>query len=419
MSETTPRSIDAGAVRRVFPDPRDLRHFLTPRVPPLDPTRRRLARSLTIEDLRIEARRRVPRAVFDYTDGAADQEISYRRGRAAFDAVEFTPRVLRNVSSVDTSCRLFGSTLGQPFVFAPTGFTRMMHHRGEPAVVRVAEGRQIAYTLSTMGTTTIEDVAAAAPTATRWFQLYVSRDRDLSTSLMHRAREAGFSALMLTVDVPTGGSRLRDTRHGFAFPPRLTLRSYADGVRHPAWTYNFLTTPPLAFASMGGVTGDLAGHMSRLFDPEMTIDDLAWIRREWDGPLIVKGVQSVGDARRLADVGVDGVVLSNHGGRQLDRAATPLMMLPDVAEAVGDRVLIGIDSGIMTGADVAAALALGARFVLVGRAYLYGLMAGGEAGVDRAAEILTTELTRTMRLLGAARLADLDGDLVRLPARSA
>ena len=417
MSATT-RSTGAGAVRRVLPDPRELRHFLLPRVPPLQATRRRLTRALTIEDLRTEARRRVPRAVFDYTDGAADQEISYRRARAAFDAVEFMPRVLQDVSSVDTSCTLFGTTLDQPFVFAPTGFTRMMHHAGEPAVVRVAERRRIAYTLSTMGTTAIEDVAAAAPDATRWFQLYVSRDRELSTSLMHRAREAGYSALMLTVDVPTGGSRLRDARHGFSFPPRLALRSYADGLRHPAWSYNFLTTPPLGFASMGGTTGDLAGHMSRLFDPKMTIDDLAWIRREWDGPLIVKGVQSVADARKLAEVGVDGIVLSNHGGRQLDRAATPIMMLPEVSEAVGDRVVLGIDSGVMSGADIAAALASGASFVLIGRAYLYGLMAAGEAGVDRAAEILSTELARTMRLLGAPRLADLDADLVRLPARA-
>ena len=419
MSATRTRSTKASEVRRVFPDPRELRHYLVPRVPPLKPTRRRLTRSLTIEDLRREARRRVPRSVFDYTDGAADQEISYRRARAAFDAVEFRPRVLQNVSSVDTSCTIFGSTLAQPFVFAPTGFTRMMHHAGEPAVARVAQRRGIGYTLSTMGTTSIEDVAAAAPDVTRWFQLYVSRDRELSTSLMHRAREAGYSALMLTVDVPTGGSRLRDTRHGYGFPPRLALRSYADGMRHPAWTYNFLTTPPLAFASMGGTAGDLANHMSRLFDPEMTIDDLAWIRREWDGPLIVKGVQSVADARALADVGVDGIVLSNHGGRQLDRAVTPLMMLPEVSDAVGDRVTLGIDSGVMTGADIAASLALGASFALIGRAYLYGLMAGGEPGVDRAAEILSTELERTMKLLGARRLADLDRELVRLPAHSA
>ena len=393
----------------------ELRHFLVPRRPIMAPSRRRLARALTVSDLRSAARRQVPRAVFDYTDGAAEQEISIERSRRFLRDLVLVPRVLTDVSRVDTSRTLFGSRVEQPFVLAPTGFTRMMHSDGEAAVVRAARRHGVAYTLSTMGTTSIEDVAQAAPGAALWFQLYVSRDRRVDERLLRRARAAGYSALVLTVDVPVGGSRLRDMRHGFTFPPRLGVPTFVDGLRRPGWSARFLTSPPLTFASLGGSAGDLGTHMSRLFDPTMTMDDLEWVRDAWDGPLIVKGVQSVADASRLATAGVDGIVLSNHGGRQLDRAPVPLSLLPRVVEAVGPQLTVGVDSGFLTGSDIAAAVALGADFVMVGRSYLYGLMAGGEAGVDRALEILTGELVRAMQLLGAGSLDDLVPANVALP----
>ena len=283
---------------------------------------------------------------------------------------------------------MLGKPAAVPFSFAPTGFTRMMHHEGERAVVRVAERRGIPYALSTMGTTSIEDVAKAAPDARKWFQLYVWKDRSAGEDLMARAKAAGYEALQLTVDVPVAGARLRDARNGFAIPPALTVKTVLDAATHPAWWMNLLTTEPLTFASLSPWSGTVGDLLDKLFDPTMTIADLEWLRASWDGPLIIKGIQTVEDARRVTDAGADAIVLSNHGGRQLDRAPVPLRLLPDVAEAVGDRTEVWVDTGIMSGADIVAALALGADATMVGRAYLYGLMAGGERGVDRAAEIL-------------------------------
>ena len=381
----------------------------------LNRTTRQLAAALTINDLRAIARRRVPLGVFEYTDGAAESEISLRRARQLFRDVQFNPSILRDVADVDMTVSVLGQPAAVPFAFAPTGYSRMMHHEGERAVVRVANRRGIPYALSTMGTTTIEDVAAAAPDARKWFQLYVWRDRQIAEDLMARARAAGFEALILTVDVPVGGSRLRELRAGFSLPPALTVRTILEAATHPTWWLNLLTTSPLTFASLtssGGTLGELA---DKLFDPSVTIADLEWLRSFWHGPLIIKGVQTVDDARRVVHAGADAVVVSNHGGRQLDRAPIPLRVLPDVLDAVGDRAEVWVDSGVMTGGDIVAATALGARMVLVGRAYLYGLMAGGERGVDRAAEILTREVRRTMQLLGVASIAELKSSHVRLP----
>ena len=381
----------------------------------LNRTTRQLAAALTINDLRAIARRRVPLGVFEYTDGAAESEISLRRARQLFRDVQFNPSILRDVADVDMTVSVLGQPAAVPFAFAPTGYSRMMHHEGERAVVRVANRRGIPYALSTMGTTTIEDVAAAAPDARKWFQLYVWRDRQIAEDLMARARAAGFEALILTVDVPVGGSRLRELRAGFSLPPALTVRTILEAATHPTWWLNLLTTSPLTFASLtssGGTLGELA---DKLFDPSVTIADLEWLRSFWHGPLIIKGVQTVDDARRVVHAGADAVVVSNHGGRQLDRAPIPLRVLPDVLDAVGDRAEVWVDSGVMTGGDIVAATSLGARMVLVGRAYLYGLMAGGERGVDRAAEILTREVRRTMQLLGVASIAELKSSHVRLP----
>lgn len=329
--------------------------------------------------------------------------------------MELQPSILRDVSDIDLGTSILGGRSELPFAFAPTGFTRMMNHEGESAVVKVAEELGIPYALSTMGTTSIEDVAEAAPAARKWFQLYVWKDRDAGEDLVKRSAAAGYEALMLTVDVPVAGARLRDVRNGFTIPPQLTAKTVLDASLHPAWWANLLTTRPLTFASLSTWDGTVAELLDKLFDPTMTIDDLSWLRSIWDGPLIVKGIQTVDDARRVVDAGADAIVLSNHGGRQLDRAPTPLRILPDVRKAVGSDAEVYLDTGIMSGADIVAAIALGADACLVGRAYLYGLMAGGQRGVARAAEILTKEVRRTMALLGVSQVADLNPSHVRLP----
>jgi len=401
--------------RRQLPKWSELKPLLRTKPVELNATERRLSRAFTINDLRSIARRRTPRSVFDYTDGAAEQEVSLYRARQLFHNLEFNPSILRDVGELDTTTSMLGRPSALPFAFAPTGFTRMMNHEGERAVARVAQRHGIPYALSTLGTTSIEDVAAAAPTGRNWFQLYVWRDRAAGEDLMKRAKAAGYEALILTVDAPVAGARLRDLRNGFSIPPALTLKTIADGALHPSWWINLLTTPPLTFASLHAWQGTVADLMNSLFDPTMTIADLDWVRAFWDGPLILKGIQTVDDARRVVDAGADAVVLSNHGGRQLDRAPVPLRLLPDVVAAVGDRAEIWLDTGIMSGADIVAAQALGAKATMVGRAYLYGLMAGGERGVDRAAEILTKEIRRTMQLLGVRTVGELEPRHVNLP----
>jgi len=376
--------------------------------------RSRLARATTVGDLRRMARRRAPRAVFDYVDGAAESELSLRRAREAFRRVEFRPSVLRDVTKVDPSTTVLGSPAALPLVLAPTGFTRMMHQAGEPAVAGAAAAAGLPYALSTLGTTSPEDLAAAVPQGAKWFQLYLWRDRAASSALLERVRAGGFQALVLTVDAPVGGARLRDVRNGLTIPPALTLRTLADMAVHPRWWFDMLSTEPLRFASLSSSEGTVAELIDRTFDAAVTLDDLDWLREAWTGPLVVKGIQTAEDAVAVADRGADAVVISNHGGRQLDRAPTPLEELPAVVQAVGDRCEVYLDGGITSGADVVAAVALGARACLVGRAYLYGLMAGGGPGVERALEILRTEVVRTLQLLGVTGVADLDSSRVRL-----
>jgi L-lactate dehydrogenase (cytochrome) len=330
-----------------------------------------------------------------------------------FHNLEFIPRVLHDVSRIDTSVSVMGRRWELPFAFAPTGFTRMMHHEGEAAVARVAQDAGIPFALSTMGTLSPEQVKEAAPVGQKWFQLYLWKDRQASRDLVARAAEAGFDTLVLTVDTPTAGMRLRDARNGMTIPPQLTLRTLADMSRHPHWWFNLLTTEPLEFAALSSWAGTVAELADHVFDPSAGLDDLEWLRSAWSGSLIVKGIQSVGDARAVVARGADAVVLSNHGGRQLDRAPTPLHLLPEVVEALSGRAAILVDTGIMNGADVLAAVALGADGCLVGRAYLYGLMAGGQSGVVRATQILEAELVRAMRLLGVRNLGELTPDMVR------
>src|SRR6187200_2163130 len=397
---------------RSMPRWSEVRPLLRPRRTVLNTTDRRLAGTASIADLRVLARRRAPRAVFDYADGGAGEELALRRSRQVFERVEFSPHVLEDVSSVDTSTVILGRPAAVPFGFAPTGFTRMMHTDGEPAVARVAERTGIPYALSTMGTTSIEGLAAAAPDGRRWFQLYLWRDREASRDFVARAAAAGYEALVLTVDTPVPGLRLRDVRNGLTIPPSLSLKTFAEGALHPAWWFDLFTTEPLEFASLRHSEGTLAELVSRLFDPAASMADLAWLRSIWSGPLIVKGILNAADARTVVDAGADAVVVSNHGGRQLDRAVTPLEALPSVVDAVADRADVYVDGGVRSGSDVVAAVALGATAALVGRAYLYGLIAGGERGVARAADILVNEISSTLALLGVPKVSDLRSDHV-------
>jgi isopentenyl diphosphate isomerase/L-lactate dehydrogenase-like FMN-dependent dehydrogenase len=306
-----------------------------------------------------------------------------------------------------------------PFGIAPTGFTRMMHHEGEIAGAQAAEQAGIPFCLSTMGTRSIEEVAAAAPAGENWFQLYMWKDRDRSMALVGRAKAAGFSTLVLTVDVPVAGDRLRDKRNGLTIPPSLTLRTVANAIPRPAWWGNFLTTEPLRFASLDSWDGTVAELLDAMFDPTVTFDDLRWIVEQWDGPVVVKGIQTVDDARRCVDAGATAVQLSSHGGRQLDRAPVPFNLLPDVVRAVGGDIDVFLDTGIMHGADIVASLAAGATFTFIGRAYLYGLMAGGREGVDRCIGILSDQITRTVQLLGVNSVAELGPEhLAHLAAAS-
>jgi L-lactate dehydrogenase (cytochrome) len=369
--------------------------------------KRRLDKALTINDLRDIAKRRTPQAPFDYTDGGAEQELSLSRARRAFENIEFHPNILRDVSKVNTESQVLGGPSAFPLSIAPTGFTRMMHTEGELAGAQAAAEFGIPFTLSTMGTASIEEIAAVEPLGRRWFQLYLWTNREQSMGLIRRARESGYDTLFVTVDVPVAGARLRDKRNGMSIPPALTIKTITNAIPRPEWWFNFITTPPLEFASLNNWGGTVGELIDKMFDPTVTFDDLKWIRSEWPGKLVIKGVQSIEDAVALTKLGVDGIVLSNHGGRQLDRAPIPFHLLPQVDKEVGKDVELMIDTGIMSGSDVVAAVAMGAKSTMIGRAYLYGLMAGGHAGVVRALEILTGEVTRTMQLLGVSDLSEL------------
>ena len=395
-------------VKRQIPNPNEIFDLLHFKKPDLNAKRRRLQSAQTIWDLRKIARRRTPAAAFDYTDGAAEGEISLRRARQAFRDVEFHPDILRPAPSVDTSCQILGGTSAMPFGIAPTGFTRLMQTEGEVAGAGAAGAAGIPFTLSTLGTASIEEVKAANPYGRNWFQLYVMRKREISYGLVKRAAQAGFDTLMFTVDTPVAGARLRDRRNGFSIPPQITVGTVLNAIPRPWWWFDFLTTPKLEFASLKSTGGTVGELLDSAMDPTISYEDLEVIRSMWPGKIVIKGVQNIPDAKRLLDHGVDGLILSNHGGRQLDRAPVPFRLLPELVREVGSDATIMIDTGIMNGADVIASVALGAKFTIIGRAYLYGLMAGGRAGVDRAIEILSEEVVRTMKLLGVSNVEELE-----------
>ena len=395
-------------MQRSVPNPRELAKLMKFKKPEIDAKKRRLQSALTIYDLRTIAQRRTPKAAFDYTEGAAEGELSLARARQAFEDIEFHPSILRDVSQLDTTTTVLGGTSRMPFGIAPTGFTRLMQTEGEIAGAGAAAAAGIPFTLSTLGTSSIESVKAANPNGRNWFQLYVMRQREISYGLVERAAAAGFDTLMFTVDTPVAGARLRDKRNGFSIPPQLTAGTILNAIPRPWWWVDFLTTPPLEFASLSSTGGTVGELLDSAMDPSINFDDLKIIRDMWPGKLVVKGVQNLEDSKRLADFGVDGILLSNHGGRQLDRAPIPFHLLPEVVREVGKDTEVMVDTGIMNGADIVASVALGAKFALIGRAYLYGLMAGGREGVDRTIEILSTEVSRTMRLLGVKSIDELE-----------
>ena len=379
----------------------------------LDPVKRRLARAASVEDLRAIARRRLPRGVFDYIDGAAEDEITLAANSDAYRRIRFRPRVLRDVREVDLSSTLLGRPLPMPLVLAPTGFTRIADPDGELAVARAAARAGLPYTLSTLSTRSIEEVAAVSQ-GPKWFQVYVWKDRGLVSEMVERAAAAGYEALLLTVDTPVLGRRERDVRNGFTLPPQLGPGTILDGILHPRWTWDFVRAEPIRFANVvGREVGDgaapvaLAEYIGSQFDPGLSWRDVDWFRSIWRGPLVIKGIQTVADAKLAADAGVAAIALSNHGGRQLDGAPAPLDLVPQVADAVGDRIEIICDGGVRRGSDIVKAIALGARACMAGRAYLYGLGAAGEPGVDHVLRLLATDMRRTMALVGCRTIADL------------
>lgn len=374
-------------------------------------TSRRLARCRTIDDVRTAARRRLPRSVFDYVDGGADQEQSLRENAESFGRYRYSPRVLTDVSDPDISCHLLGRQIAMPLGFAPTGYTRMIHAGGEPAVARAASTAGIPYVLSTMASTSLEEVAGGADVNAEdlWFQLYVWKDRALTMELVARAAASGYRVLEVAVDTAVAGYRVRDVRNGLTIPPALTLGSVVDIGRRPNYWTKMLAGPPLEFANVSGSAGQgyTIDNVTQQFDPKVSWDDLARLREAWDGKLVIKGPICEADAKRAQAMGVDGVHLSNHGGRQLDRSVAPVNLVRPIRAAVGEDFGIIVDSGVRHGADIATAIALGADACFVGRPYLWGLVAGGQDGVDHVARLLRDQFRRTLQLLGMAGVGDL------------
>jgi L-lactate dehydrogenase (cytochrome) len=385
----------------------------------LDPVARRLAKAASIADLRTIARRRLPGGVFDYIDGAAEDELTKAANSSDFAAIRFRPRVLRDVSDVDPSTTLLGRPLPIPLVLAPTGFSRIADPEGELAVARSAARHGLPYTLSTLGTRSIEEVAAVSD-GPKWYQVYVWRDRGLVKDMIQRAEQAGYEALMLTVDTAVFGRRERDVRRGFELPPKIGLGTLVDGALHPSWTWAFVRSEPIRFANVvpatdrtdGADAVALAAYVNAQFDPSLSWDDIDWMRAFWKGPIVVKGIQTVADARIAVDVGVDAIALSNHGGRQLDTAPSAISLVEPVAQEVAGAVPVLCDGGIRRGSDIVKAVARGATACLAGRAHFYALGAGGERGVDHALDLLTADVRRTMALVGARTVPDITRDLV-------
>ena len=400
-----------------------LRSVVRFRPPELDPVKRRLRRAADVSDLRKLSRRRLPRGVFDYIDGGAEDELSMGRNVEAFRRLEFAPRVLAGVAEVDPSTTLLGHRLPLPLVLGPTGFTRIVTPGGELDVARAAARAGVPYTLSTLSTRSIQEVATVS-SGPKWFQVYAWRDRGLIKDMLARAAQHGYEAIVLTVDTAVLGRRERDVRRGFTLPPQIGPATIIDGVLHPEWTWAFLRAEPITFANVTGSgapdgrqAANLSNYVNSQFDPALSWSDLEWFRDAWDGPIVLKGIQTVADARIAADCGVEAIALSNHGGRQLDGAPPSLELVAPVAEALGQATELICDGGVRRGADIVKAVALGARACMVGRPYLYGLGAGGERGVDHVMSMFEEGVRRTMALTGCRTVDELGPGLVRWRSR--
>lgn len=382
---------------------------------------RELLRCHTVEDMRGLAKSRLPAPLFHYIDGGSGDEWTMERNRSAFDEYVFDPRVLRDVSEIKTKTRLFGRDLDLPLILSPTGMNKLFHHEKELAAARAAQEFGIFHSLSTLGTCSMADVAGVSD-GPKIFQVYVLKDRKLMKDFIGFARSAGYDALCLTVDTPVPGARERDWRTGMTMPPKFGPGQILDFLLRPRWLYHYMRDPNISLANVEHRVDALAegpvGVMQYIhdqFDRSVTWDDAAWLKEAWGGPLIIKGVISTSDAEMCQQIGANGIMISNHGGRQLDGAPAPLDVLPEIKDMVGDRMSLIVDGGIRRGSHMAKALALGADACSVGRPYLYGLAAAGEAGVRHVLELIRTDFIRTMILLGAANLAELKG---RVKARA-
>jgi len=389
-----------------------------------DRMERRLARAASVEDLRRIAKRHLPGGVFDYIDGGAEDERTLAANQAAYAAATFRPRVLRGLQNVETATAILGRPVAYPLVLAPTGFTRIADPDGELAVARAAERAGLPYTLSTLSTRSIEEVRVVSG-GRLWFQVYAWRDRGLVKEMIDRAAAANYEALVLTVDTAVFGRRERDVRRGFSLPPTIGPGTIIDGALHPSWTWSFVRSEPIRFANVvGRDVGDgtspvtLSEYINTQFDPGLSWSDVEWLRSVWNGAIVLKGVQTVEDAVLSADVGVDAIALSNHGGRQLDGAPSTFLLVAPVADAVQGRTEIICDGGVRRGSDIVKAVAAGATAAMAGRAYLYALGAAGEHGVDRVLEWFHADVVRTMSLLGVDTVADLSRDLLDLTERT-
>ena len=404
-------------MKRQFPRWKNIKPLLGWSLPKDPFADRKLKKVVNLAEMRLLSKKRVPKAVFDYVDGGANDELAFIRSQEVYSRVEFKARVLRDVSKIDLTANIMGQKSALPIIFAPTGYTRMMHYQGEIMVAKVCEENNLVYNLSTMGTTSSKEIGEQVPNVRRWFQLYLWRDRSQSLKFIEEAQAAGFEGLMLTVDTAVGGIKWRDMRNGLTVPPKIGLKTFFDMALKPKWWANLLTTAPLEFATFRNFNKPLSEIAAKVFDPAVTFEDVKWLRSVWKGKLIIKGIQTVSDAVELTKIGVDAIVLSNHGGRQLDRSVVPLELLPQVRSAIGPKgngPQIFIDGAIMSGADVLAAIALGADAVLIGRAYLYGAMAAGKKGVEKVVEMLRFEMETAMKLLGAKDLSELNPDFVNI-----
>ena len=374
---------------------------------------------VNIDDLRKVARRRLPRAIFDYVDGGAEDEYTLRANQADFRRYTFRPRVMVDVSQRNQATTILGERVATPIILAPTGFTGMLWPRGEVVAARAAARKGAIFTVSTMSICSMEEVAAAS-SGPRWFQLYVWRDREIVRSLLERAKAAGYRVLVITVDTPVLGQRERDIRNGMVVPPRIGANNVLDTLRRVAWLKDFVRNPRITFGNFTNTLGvrhdpvSLASFTTKQFSPAVSWDDLDWYRSLWPGPIAIKGIMSAEDARLAVERGVEAIVVSNHGGRQCDYLPSAVEVLPEVVNAVGGRAEVILDGGIRRGSDVVKAVALGARACMIGKAFNYGVAAGGEAGAERALDILMTEIDRTLALIGCPLLSDLDRGAIRL-----